>query len=931
MKTKITFILFMTVLLSWTKNYGQSQIVGWGNNSDGQITIPSNLSAVKAIGEGVNFSMALKSDNTVQCWGDSSYGQTTPPNNLSSVVAIAAGYFHGLAVTQSGNVVGWGYNVAGQVTIPSDITLTPNAVAVSAGQFHSVALLSNGKIRVWGGNADKQLNIPDSINSNIKTISAGGFHTLALKNDGSVIAWGNNDFGQCNVPSQLYNIKAIAAGQFHSVAVKNDGTVIVWGQTSVQQGNIPAGLSNVVSIAAAGYFTLALKSDGTVVGWGSDANDQISGMPSNLSGVIAIAAGGSTSLSIQKTCSAPVAQVKNISVNLNSLGKAHIDASSIDNGSLASCGLASLKINRSDFTCINIGSNNIDLTITDINGTSSTATAIVNIIDNVVPVVISQNLTVQLDAFGKASITATQIDNGSSDNCGIATLSLDKTSFNCSNIGANTVTLTATDASGNSSSSPAIVTVVDNVAPIAIVRNFSLELGLGGKGTIAISDINNGSYDNCNIANISLDKTEFTCASFGSNTVLLTVIDESGNSSVATAIVTVTDALAPFAINSSIASIKNVSCYQGSDGGINLNVSDGISTAGQFIFAWSNGIAVQNISNVPAGHYSVVISNQNGCKNSISADIVQPSQLLITSLSSPKTGGYNISCYGLNTGSASVSASGGVMPYSYLWNSVPSQTTSIAANLTSGNYSVKVADANGCITGGNISLTQSSALSVSAGQDTIVYYGYTATDCVPLNVQNPKGGVAPYTFKWSTGITSSSITVCPTVSTIYYLTATDADGCTYTDTVFVKVIDIRCGNNNNNVSICFIPPGNPSNYHQQCVASGSVSDILAHTKSYIGSCNQQRIGFADQDTMDTVLEIKVFPNPVNGRYITITSSNGGFCYNIYTMTGLSSLSGKSIDKSILLDVNELSAGLYLIEVIDVESAKRFIKKILISK
>jgi hypothetical protein len=94
--------------------------------------------------------------------------------------------------------------------------------------------------------------------------------------------------------------------------------------------------------------------------------------------------------------------------------------------------------------------------------------ALLTVLDITSPTVLVQNITVQLDESGTSTITPAQIDNGSSDNCAIAGngYSLSKTSFDCSNIGSNTVTLTVTDASGNSGSADAIVTVEDNIAPV---------------------------------------------------------------------------------------------------------------------------------------------------------------------------------------------------------------------------------------------------------------------------------------------------------------------------------------------------------------------------------------------------------------------------------------------------------------------------------
>ncbi|EPR72755.1 secreted hyalin domain protein-likely involved in carbohydrate binding or cell-adhesion [Winogradskyella psychrotolerans RS-3] len=84
---------------------------------------------------------------------------------------------------------------------------------------------------------------------------------------------------------------------------------------------------------------------------------------------------------------------------------------------------------------------------------------------------ITQNITVSLDASLNSTITPSQIDNGSSDNCAIASMTLDETTFDCSHIGENTVTLTVTDINGNSDAATAVVTVSPLPAPIPTSLN----------------------------------------------------------------------------------------------------------------------------------------------------------------------------------------------------------------------------------------------------------------------------------------------------------------------------------------------------------------------------------------------------------------------------------------------------------------------------
>src|SRR3989475_6359898 len=133
-------------------------------------------------------------------------------------------------------------------------------------------------------------------------------------------------------------------------------------------------------------------------------------------------------------------------------------------------------MDKSNFDCSNVGPNLVTLTVTDNNGNSQTCTATVTVQDQVGPVAVCQDITVQLDATGHVTISPAQIDNGSTDACGIASLSLSKTNFDCSNVGPNLVTLTVTDNNGNTQTCTATVTVQDQVRPVAVCQDITVQL-----------------------------------------------------------------------------------------------------------------------------------------------------------------------------------------------------------------------------------------------------------------------------------------------------------------------------------------------------------------------------------------------------------------------------------------------------------------------
>jgi hypothetical protein len=274
----------------------------------------------------------------------------------------------------------------------------------------------------------------------------------------------------------------------------------------------------------------------------------------------------------------PSVMTQNVTVILDADGNASITTDDIDNGSYDNCGDITLALDITSFTCDDLGNNTVTLTATDLCSNAASATATVTVVDNISPVALAQDVTVQLDASGNGSTTAAAVDNGSSDICGV-TLALSKTAFTCSDVGENVVTLTVTDPAGNATTATATVTVEDNVAPVAAAQNVTVTLDASGNGSTTAASVDNGSTDACGVT-LSLSKTDFTCSDVGANPVVLTVTDPSGNQTTANATVTVQDTTAPNAV------AQNVTIQLDSDGNaattaaaVNNNSSDACGIA----------------------------------------------------------------------------------------------------------------------------------------------------------------------------------------------------------------------------------------------------------------------------------------------------------------------------------------------------------------
>ncbi len=459
------------------------------------------------------------------------------------------------------------------------------------------------------------------------------------------------------------------------------------------------------------------------------------------------------------------------------------------------CGDAELTIDQVDFDCTDLGQNTVTITLTDAHNNSSTETITVTIEDNTAPTVITQDVTVSLDASGNASVTTAQINNGSYDNCDL-TLSLDQLNFDCSDLGANTVTLTGTDASGNTASATATVTVVDNTAPVAATQNITVQLDANGQASITASQINNGSTDNCGISTVVINTSTFDCSDLGENTVTLTVTDTQGNTSSKTATVTVIDNTLPVITNMPANIVYN---EQDANCGESIHWNVPAATDNCQV----NLVASHNPGDVfPVGTTTVTYTATDNAGNSATASFD------ITVVAAPVSVALNVTqqltCSEDEIGAIAAIADGGCGDYSYLWSN--GATTASISNLGAGTYTVTVSDPNGGSATASVELESSTSLEVTGtvspeypvangGAQNTIYLGY-GEQTVTLTA-DVTGGVGPYTYEWfpenAIACTSdNSAVVAPQESTTYTVIVTDANGCTATETFDIEVVDVRC-------------------------------------------------------------------------------------------------------------------------------------------
>lgn len=159
-------------------------------------------------------------------------------------------------------------------------------------------------------------------------------------------------------------------------------------------------------------------------------------------------------------------------------------------------------------------------------------------VDNTPPIALCNDLSIQLDANGMAGITAEEVDNNSTDDCGIASLGLSTETFTCEDLGTQYVTLIVTDEKGNTASCEAEISVTDVIAPQAVCLNSTVEIQPDGQYTLMESDVFDmiNSSDNCAITAVDFPATTYTCEEVGMSFVVpATISDQSGNTDDCTA------------------------------------------------------------------------------------------------------------------------------------------------------------------------------------------------------------------------------------------------------------------------------------------------------------------------------------------------------------------------------------------------------------
>ena len=238
-----------------------------------------------------------------------------------------------------------------------------------------------------------------------------------------------------------------------------------------------------------------------------------------------------------------------------------------------------------------------------------------------------------------------------------------------------------------------------------------------------------------------------------------------------------------FTITQPVVLLANVSSTDETANDANDGTATANPTGGEspYSYSWSNGQSTQSISNLAPGSYTVTVTDNNDCTSIESVSVAEfGCQGLAVVISQT-----NIACNSECNGNLEITGiTNGTSPYTYTWSN--GKTTAKIDSLCKGSYSVTVVDGNNCNVYGSYTITEPEELFANA----------SSTDETANNAKdgtatsNPSGGTQPYSYTWSNGKTTQSISGLNPGN--YQLTVTDANGCTALDTV--TIVEFTCLN-----------------------------------------------------------------------------------------------------------------------------------------
>jgi hypothetical protein len=336
------------------------------------------------------------------------------------------------------------------------------------------------------------------------------------------------------------------------------------------------------------------------------------------------------------------------------------------------------------------------------------------------------------------------------------------------------------------------VTITDNNActktdqiviaePSALAKSSVLTHVLCNAGTNGAIDLSISGGTSPYIYTWSNGATSEDLTNLSAGTYMVTVTDDHNCVIMDTSVITQPTVLALSKI------VKDVLCYGGSDGSVDITVSGGV---GPYTYQWSNGSGSEDVSNLILGNYVVTVTDANKCFLIDNNAVGQPLSPLSSSILVD-----SVNCFGENTGSVSINVSGGTSGYNYFWSN--GSTSQSISSLYKGRFTVVVRDQNNCFLYDTANVYEPNVLTASFNPSDVLCYGGNSGS-IDMTVS---GGTMSYSYIWSNGSGLEDISNL-TIGT-YSVTITDINSCIYIDSAEIReplaplssgvlITDVKC-------------------------------------------------------------------------------------------------------------------------------------------
>lgn len=409
-------------------------------------------------------------------------------------------------------------------------------------------------------------------------------------------------------------------------------------------------------------------------------------------------------------------------------------------------------------TATGLASGTYDVTVTDANGCTQTAQAIIN--NNGAPN-LSVTATTDATCFGSSDGSITVTATGGTGSYTFSWNSApSQNTATASNLPAGNYAVTVTDAAGCSAT---INGTVNEPAELIATVTGTDALCYQGTGSATVS-VAGGTGTYTYSWDTNPVETTATVSGLSAGNYNVTVTDANGCTDAGA--ITISEPAAILVTATGTPAL----CSGSSDGSATATVTNGVGT---LVYSWSTtpSQSTPSITSLAAGTYTLTVTDDNNCFGTDTAVVTEPAALVadITSF-------VDVACNGGTTGSADATATGGTGTYTYSWDTNPVQTTATATGLAAGTYNVQITDANGCTSTDAVTIAEPGVISIA---ETITNASCAGND--GSLVLNASGGVGPYQFSIDNGSTFQASGTFNNVSGgNYQVVVTDNNGCSST-------------------------------------------------------------------------------------------------------------------------------------------------------